>query len=229
VDEVIESDKSLRISQNQANIHFLVCDRSGKVASIEFIEGKFVCHTDGTLPSEVLTNSTYDKSLNYLKEMENNGGEMAPANFNESMDRFARLSRAIKDYRTNPPKPIVDSAFDALSSVSVESENHATQWSIVYDLQKRNIAFKTYKNAQLRTLNIDDFNYSCDTPTQILSIEEKLDGKISGHFADYTTDRNRDLIQSVFARYKSVGFMKDMPNFIIEIMATYPESMKCNH
>jgi choloylglycine hydrolase len=229
VDEVIASDEAIRISQNQSTIHYLVCDRSGKVASIEFIGGKCVCHTDGRMPAEVLTNSTYDNSLNYLKEMERNGGEISAANFNESMDRFARLAKALKEYSTHPSMPMVDYAFDALSSVSVESENHATQWSIVYDMQKRNIVFRTYTNEKLRTLRLDDFDFSCGAPTRIFNIEEMLEGDVSGHFVDYTMDINRDLIKAAFARYKDVGFMKDMPEFIMEIMATYPESMKCNN
>ncbi|MGD8539238.1 MAG: linear amide C-N hydrolase [Candidatus Aminicenantes bacterium] len=229
VDEVIASDKAIRISQNQSTIHYLVCDRSGKVASIEFIGGKFVCHTDGTIPAEVLTNSTYDKSFEYLKEMENNGGEMAPGKFNESMDRFARLAKALKEYKTKQHMPMVDYAFDALSSVSVESETHATQWSIVYNPQKRNIIFRTHKNAKQRTLRIKDFDYSCSSPTEVLNIEQKLEGDVSGHFVEYRTDMNRALIKAAFGHYKSVGFMKDMPEFIMDIMATYPESMKCNN
>lgn len=229
VEEVIASDKSLRISQNQGNIHFLVCDRSGKVASIEFIGGKCVCHTDDDLPAEVLTNSTYDKSLRYLREMESNGGVMNSTDFNESMDRFARLTNTLKDYSTNPAKPMKDYAFEALSSVSVESEKHATQWSIVYDAQKLNIVFKTHKNEKLRTLRLDDFDFSCDSPSSILNIEEALEDDVSGRFIEYTTDMNRDLIKAAFGHYKSVGFMKDMPDFIMEIMATYPDSMKCNN
>jgi len=229
VDEVIASDESLRISQNQASIHFLVCDRSGKVAAIEFIGGKCVVHTGGTIPAEVLTNSTYDHSLSYLRETERNGGKMAPNDFNESMDRFVRLTRALKDYKSNPEKPITDSAFDALGSVSVESENHATQWSIVYDAQQLNIVFKTHKNKKLRTLRLRDFDYACSSPTQILKIEEDLEGDVHGRFIEYTTDINRNLIKAAFAHYKSVGFMKDFPEFIIEIMATYPESMKFNN
>jgi penicillin V acylase-like amidase (Ntn superfamily) len=181
------------------------------------------------MPAEVLTNSTYDHSLNYLRETESNGGKMAPNDFNESMDRFVRLTQTLKDYKSNPKKPITESAFDALGSVSVESENHATQWSIVYDAQQLTVVFKTYKNKKQRTLRLGDFDYSCDSPPQILNIEEKLHGKISGHFIEYTTDLNRDLIKSVFAHYKSVGFMKDMPNFVAEIMATYPESLKCHN
>jgi penicillin V acylase-like amidase (Ntn superfamily) len=229
VDEVIASDKDIRISQNQSTIHFLVCDRSGKVASIEFIGGKCVFHTAGTMPVKVLTNSTYDKSLSYLGEMESNGGEISPGSFNESMDRFARLAIALKDYSSSPSKPMVDYAFEALSSVSVESENHATQWSIVCDPQKRDIAFKTHLNKKPRVLRLVDFDYSCSSPTQIFNIEEELEGDVSGHFIDYTTDMNRDLIKAAFGYYKRVGFMKDMPEFIMEVMATYPESMKCDN
>lgn len=229
VDEVIATEKSLRISQNQSRIHYLVCDRSGNVASIEFIDGKCVLHTDESMPMKVLTNSTYDKSLNYLKEMESNGGEIPHARFNESMDRFARLADALKKYSKSPTKPMVDYAFDALGSVSVESENHATQWSIVYDVPKLEIIFKTYKNKKLRALRLSDFDYSCDSPTRILNIEENLEGDVSGHFVEYTTAMNRSLIKAVFDRYKSVGFMKEMPDFIMEIMATFPESMKCNN
>jgi penicillin V acylase-like amidase (Ntn superfamily) len=229
VDEVLASDKIIRISQNQSNIHYLVCDSSGKVASIEFIDGKCVWHTDGTMPAEVLTNSTYDKSLNYLKAQENNGGDKAAPAADESMDRFVKLTNALKDYRISPAVPMVDYAFNALASVSFDGENHATQWSIVYDSLKRNIVFKTHKNTKLRALRLSDFDYSCNSPTQILKIEEKLEGDVSGNFIDYTTDMNRNLIKSVFGQYKNVGFMMDVPDFIIEIMATYPESMKCNN
>lgn len=124
---------------------------------------------------------------------------------------------------------MVDYAFITLASVSFDGENHATQWSIVYDPQKRTIAFKTHKNEKRRTLRLADFNFACDSPTKILKVEEKLDGDVSGHFVEYRTDMNRSLIKSVFDRYKSVGFMKDMPEFIMEIMASYPESMKCQN
>jgi choloylglycine hydrolase len=229
VDEVLASDKIIRISQNQSNIHYLVCDRSGKVASIEFIGGKCVWHTDGTMPAEVLTNSTYDKSINYLKALENNGGDKDASAADESMDRFVKLTKAIKDYSVTSATPMVDYAFKMLASVSFDGEDHATQWSIVYDAHKRMITFKSHKNTKLRTLRLSDFNYSCESPTQILKIEEELEGNVSGKFVDYSTDLNRNLIEAVFARYKSVGFMKDMSDFVLEIMATYPESMKCNN
>jgi penicillin V acylase-like amidase (Ntn superfamily) len=229
VDDVIQSDRAVRVSQNQSNIHFLVCDRLGKVASIEFIEGKCVCHTEEIMPAEVLTNSTYDKSLSYLRQLESNGGERATANTDESLDRFVRITKAIKEYNASPAAPIVDFAFDVLSSVSFNSENHATHWSTVYDVRELKIYFRTHGNTNLRTIRLSDFDYSCQTPSLVLDIEGKVEGDVSNHFIQYKTDANRSMIYAVFDRYKSVGFMKEMPEFIIEILAQYPESIKCNN
>jgi penicillin V acylase-like amidase (Ntn superfamily) len=38
VKEVIQSDKEIRIAQNISRVHYLVCDRTGDVATIEFID-----------------------------------------------------------------------------------------------------------------------------------------------------------------------------------------------
>ena len=49
-------------------LHFLGCDRQGNVATFEFLNGKFVCHVDETLPVTALTNDTYKDSVNCLKQ-----------------------------------------------------------------------------------------------------------------------------------------------------------------
>ena len=61
VEEVIASDKL--ISNTSTVDHHIVCDREGKCAVIEFLNGKTVFYTDKTLPTRVLTNSTYEKSI----------------------------------------------------------------------------------------------------------------------------------------------------------------------
>jgi hypothetical protein len=45
IEEVINSDTLLRIDDVNNKIHFLVCDRYGRTAVIEFLNGKMVCHT----------------------------------------------------------------------------------------------------------------------------------------------------------------------------------------
>lgn len=55
IEEVINSDTFLRIEDN-SKIHFLICDRSGNSAAIEFLKGKMVCLTGKDLPVQVLLN-----------------------------------------------------------------------------------------------------------------------------------------------------------------------------
>lgn len=57
VEEVIASDSMVRIFDTVD--HYLVCDRTGDCATIEYLEGKMVAHTGDTLPVKALTNSVY--------------------------------------------------------------------------------------------------------------------------------------------------------------------------
>jgi len=69
IEEVINSDTLLRIDDANNKIHFLVCDRFGHTAAIEFLNGKMVCHMGKCLPvcalAKVLDlNCSYDKVVN---------------------------------------------------------------------------------------------------------------------------------------------------------------------
>jgi len=72
VDEVIASDSKIRILRYKyittLGGHFLVSDKSGKCAVIEFLEGKMVVYTGDTMPVMALTNSRYAESLDYWKK-----------------------------------------------------------------------------------------------------------------------------------------------------------------
>ncbi|NIO29548.1 MAG: linear amide C-N hydrolase [Candidatus Latescibacteria bacterium] len=58
VAEVIATDSLIRInSDSPSKIHYLVCDRNGDCASIEFIDGERVIHSGKSFPVHVLTNS----------------------------------------------------------------------------------------------------------------------------------------------------------------------------
>jgi penicillin V acylase-like amidase (Ntn superfamily) len=47
-------------------LHYLVADRSGSAAAIEFLDGRLRARTGPTLPVAVLTNDTYERSLESL-------------------------------------------------------------------------------------------------------------------------------------------------------------------
>jgi choloylglycine hydrolase len=54
VAEVIASDSRVRIPLRGAPLHYLVADKSGRVATIEFREGKMVARVDSALPIPAL-------------------------------------------------------------------------------------------------------------------------------------------------------------------------------
>jgi penicillin V acylase-like amidase (Ntn superfamily) len=66
VEEVIASDSLVRIDDTVD--HYLICDRKGECATIEFLEGKMVAHTSETLPVKALTNSVYQEALDFWED-----------------------------------------------------------------------------------------------------------------------------------------------------------------
>src|SRR6476619_1868744 len=49
-------------------VHYLVSDKAGNTASVEFLKGKMVVHTGEELTVPALTNNTYEESLSYAKQ-----------------------------------------------------------------------------------------------------------------------------------------------------------------
>jgi len=147
IEEVIASNSSIRILKNSVPIHFLVCDKSGRVATIEFLEGKMVYHTSQTLTIEALANNTYDESLKYLKNHSGFGGEKEISHSNRSLDRFVRAASMIRGYKDNKHMPIIDYAFEVLADAS---QQNSTQWSVVYDIKNLSIYFKTLSAQKIK-------------------------------------------------------------------------------
>src|SRR5678815_47873 len=129
VDEVINNSEKVRI-KSQVPLHYLVNDRAGNTATIEFLNGILVAHHGATLPVSTLTNDTYAKSLSYAKTTSPD-----TARGNGSLERFARAANKTGEFdkKARSEADAVNYAFEILSNVA---QPGYTQWSIVYD-QKR--------------------------------------------------------------------------------------------
>src|SRR4030095_4019963 len=132
VENVISSDKDIRINQNSVPIHYLVADKTGKCVSIEFLDGKLVYHTDETMPVKTLTNNTYEESVEYLKKHDGFGGHEPVNNEKGSLDRFVKACQMVKTYTPEVGKTAVDYGFNILKTVA---QDDYTKWSIVYDIK----------------------------------------------------------------------------------------------
>ena len=66
-EHVIRNSETIRIS-SAVKLHYLVNDRFGNSATIEFLDGKLVAHTGEKLPYATLANDTYTRSLEHSKK-----------------------------------------------------------------------------------------------------------------------------------------------------------------
>jgi penicillin V acylase-like amidase (Ntn superfamily) len=221
VAEVLATDKQIRISPTMPMpLHFFVCDREGHAAVIEFLDGKLICHTGDTLPHKLITNDTCEASLAYLKQHEGFGGpKQIKQGSWDSLDRYAIAAARLKAYQSQDSRETaIRYAFDTLAAVR---QGDSTKWSIVYDLQKREIHYKTDRTAQIRTVQLAGLDFSTQTPVRMVSINTAHFGVLNPYFADYDADVNRWMI---YYSAKHTPMLKDLPDVLLEAFAGYSEA-----
>ncbi len=225
INEVIETVKTIKIGQNWSPLHYLVCDRYGNAAAIEFIEGEFVCHSGKDLPIPVLTNTSYDGCIQDLNAYEDLAGEEKIAHSTlSSNDRFIKIARRLGDVRSEGIEPAVEYAFDILTSVGIgRFLGQCTAWSIVYDLMELKIYFKTFENRNVRIVEMNALDFSNDHPPKAFDITNRLKRDVSSNFITCTAEMNRELIYAVLKIYKESGFLRNLPESAGYFLAIYPE------
>lgn len=218
VGEAINNARRVRIISD-VKIHFLISDRAGNAAAIEFLNGKLVVHTGARLAVKTLTNDTYRKSLNYARRI-----DVSKAASEGSLDRFTRAAQKTKEFGglVESGRKAIAYAFEILSDAA---QKGWTQWSIVYDQKRRQIYFRTMQSPEIKMIDAKAFDYSCGTSVKILDMNAKESGDVTAKFTDYTRQVNRDLIERSFSR---TDLLKDLPAEARDFVAAYPESFSCS-
>jgi len=207
--------------------HFFTGDKTGRAASIEFLDGKVVIHTDDKLPVTALCNTVYEKELENLKTYEGFGGEKPISMTDDKVARFVHAAKMLKEYDPAKSGSIVDYGFDILRQL----ERGVTQWSIICDMKSLRVYFRTSLGKEIRTTSFDSFDFSNSTPVKILDINADLSGDITPRFEDYTAEANRNMA------VKAIGLFASDPDFekelksrgitaqiLIDRLATYADS-----
>ena len=211
--EVARNAGRLRISSD-AKVHYLACDKGGSCAAVEFIDGKPVVHAGANLPARALTNHPYEDSLRFR---DRNRGDAKALQGIGSLQRFARASERVEDYRGGDA---VRYAFDTLDDVA---QGSYTRWSIVYELKAGRIHWRTRENRRIRSVALSAFDFSCATPVKLLDIGNG-EGNVARLFADYTPEANRRLVTS---SVRQTEFLANMPPAAVAEAARHPETTSC--
>ncbi len=196
VKEVIAADTQVRIFQTVD--HYLVADRTGDCAVIEFLDGRMVFHTGQDLPAAVLTNSTYSESVGFLEK----GAAGVKVKdgikiITSSLRRFKIAADRVKEFKPAGVDHAVKYAFDTLDKVGGTS----TLWSIVFDTQDLTVYFRTQSQRPIKSLSLNDFDLSCQTPDMMIDINEKLEGNIAKKMQVYSSDKNFEFLKKAVVRW----------------------------
>lgn len=217
VDDVIASDKVVRITGKGTPLHYLVADSAGHVATIEFLDGKMVIHRGRELPFAVLTNSTYDASIAATKESSNNR-----AFADNSIDRFAKACNMVQQYELQDINtPMVDYAFNILNKVS---QNDWTKWSIVYDITNKRIHFKSHDFVDVKTVSFSSFDFACTSAPKMFNINQIGRGEVSNLFKNYSIVDSKPITEAAINESKNEV---NIPEAMKDAILNYTREIKC--
>jgi len=191
VSEVIAADSLVRLADDKC--HFLVADSKGNCATIEFLDGKLVYHTSDQLPITALTNDPYQILLeNY------NNGTVPQRDLFHSVERFQNIAEKLSDFNAHSDIAPLEYTLDIMTQ-TVKMKD--TKWSIIFDIEKREIYFQTKKSPTLKYIQMDEFNYSCNASEKMLDVNSLLTGDISSSFIPYNHSYNLSVFKTFCERW----------------------------
>ena len=193
VDDVIATDALVRTSTVD---HYLVADRNGGVAVIEFLDGRMVVHTGAGLCAPVLTNSVYANACETWEFLRSTGNY---SQVSDSTQRFCLAADRVAAFSGTTTEAAVNYAFATLRAIYRDASY--TRWSIVYDTANLRVYFKTQTNPAVRWVDLMAFDLRCGRPTMMLEVNADLEGDVSGEFTEYDSDVNRALMEGYLQRW----------------------------
>ncbi len=225
VKDVLKSDRALRISKFFMNLHYLVADRKGRTAVVEFAGGKMRAFTGGDLPVPVLSQGGYEESLRGLGL--NPGSVAEPtgrAGPPPSDDPFARADSGLREYAWLGQTLVVDQAFTLLRAI----ERPDTRWSAVYSPRSQRLFLKTRAHRRYKILGLDSLDFSCGSGPLWLSVETDAVGNLRRSFVASDPAVDRRLLEAAIRQLSESGDLTSAPtDDVIRRMADYPLTCRC--
>jgi penicillin V acylase-like amidase (Ntn superfamily) len=198
IDEVIEFDKQIRISNTSlAGIHFIMIDSLGNSAIFEMIDGKTLITKGKEFQPEVIENQIYSESLKYMKNFQL-GQRCYTRPINDKRERFEMVSEMLEDKLLSDNS--IDYSFRILKKVSWTTENgdSPTQWSIIYDINSKTIHFLTKNFANIKTIKLSDYNFDCSDDILTRDINLDLNSINVKDFKKYNIGEAKIHMKNVF-------------------------------
>lgn len=225
VEEVLATDATIRVEPPvlPARIHYLICDKTGAAATIEFLDGRMVVHRGGDLPDRVLSNSTYDASTGFLRNWEEAGRKPEGVRGHGSLERFARAARIAGEFGEATDAGAVDRAFGALRDVC---QDDFTVWSIVYEPQAGRIHYRTRGRTEVKVIDFKELDFQCGQPPQYADLSWDVESGGTPGFQRLTPERHGAYLGQFFGRESVIKQFGDL-RLMLPLIQGMVRSMEC--
>jgi penicillin V acylase-like amidase (Ntn superfamily) len=236
--EVIVEAKKIRITDKMGygyGEHYYVCDKEGNAAIIEFLKGQMIVYTSKDMPFTLLSNETYEKSMNDIKKYKGLGGnknvldKVTTRDENSVAEAMAIGCTKINQFYKKEDKNIIQYAFDIHNAMRIPTfdtlpkyQNGDTQYATVFDITNLKLYFRTKSNPSIREINFKDVENNCSTKAKLLEIQTSAEGIVNKSFVDYSIVENSKCIYKFYENE-----INKMPKEIVEFMSFYPELFEC--
>ena len=172
--------------------HFFLGDRDGCCAVIDFIDGQVVVHRGEQMPVPGLFNARYDRELEQARYFKGFGGQYEPVLSDPKVPRYVKtgIMGQAYDGRENA----LDYCFKMLDHLFV---SEVADWSVVFDVRRRRVHFRTSLNRAIKYFSLDDCDFSATAPVMILNIDIPAGGDVGRQFTPYSHDKMAAFIRTV--------------------------------
>ncbi|MCM3173732.1 carcinine hydrolase/isopenicillin-N N-acyltransferase family protein [Paenibacillus sp. MER 99-2] len=220
VQEALKCVENIRIAQATSQLHYLIADRSGDYAIVEFISGQMFVHRR-PLPFAVITNTAYVDAIHDLKAGQSEWASMTDYERN-SMERLQTVTDALASTSLMLNAGNVMNLFDLLGS----SSRPDTVYSLVYDLEHSEIYITTKNHANcIGKIRLKDFNFDKSSPAQVLDVQTGWGAHRALVFQDYSAELNMAAVRSFFRDPVLTSvFQWEISEELIHHIAHYPDS-----
>ena len=189
-DEAVASARDIEI--DGWGWHYFVGDAQGRCASIEFIKGQVAVHLGEDMPVPALFNESYAREMEVARYFQGFGGLYAPDLNDKRVPRFVKTAVMIRDY--DPAQDAVEYGLKMLGQIKV---NEVPDWSVLVDLRRKNVYFKTSRNPELKKFSVTGLDFSNNTPAMVLDMDQKQGGDVAPIFHAATDREIREFIASL--------------------------------
>ncbi|RXZ77622.1 linear amide C-N hydrolase [Paenibacillaceae bacterium] len=205
----------VRIAQPMARLHYMIADRSGDCAIIEFLDGVMYVYRGNSLPFSIMTNTPYTEALKDLEDKEERWHKSYSDYDRNSMDRFIKGATRLADVIPVSERERLQFIQDSLEFVRRED----TAYSLIYDLEQMQLHFATSIYPDLKTVRMGEVNFSSDAAPLALNLQQP-----DVDYINYNVDLNRRIAEAFFRNpVLTEAFGWNITDDMIDFFASFPD------